>query len=256
MNPVTTNRGRQMSSQPPQDPNQPQDPGGSGSPQPPQDPNQPENRGGYGSPQPPAPQYQAPQYGSSQPPGQQYGQAPGYASAPPPPDGGQGPGSPYATAGTTNQPPSIKQAVLLMRVGAALSALGLILSLVTLGNIKDLIRNTGVGSGTSLTEAQVNAAATAALIAAVIFGLIGVGLWLWMASANGKGKKWARVVATVFFVLSLLSILANVAQGKTPVPSLVLGVVTVILGAYVIFLLYKKESTAFYDGMTAARTPR
>jgi len=143
-----------------------------------------------------------------------------------------------------------------MRVGAGLSVLGMVLSLLSMGNVKDLIRKTAADSGTPFTEAQVSAGATAAIVAAAIFGLIGAGLWLWMASANGKGKKWARVVATVFFVLSLLSILSNVAQGKTPGLSLVLGLVTVVLGAYVIFLLYKKESTAFYDGMSAARTPR
>ncbi len=251
-----------MSSQPPQDPNQPPNqpqgqppnqppnPGGYGAPPPPQNPSE------YGAPQPP-PQYPAPQYGSPTPQGgEQFGQTPAYQSAPPPPDYGQGPGSPYGTAGTTTQPPPIKQAVMLMKVGAGLSALSLVLSLLTMGNVKDMIRQAGANSSSPLTEAQVNAAASAALVAAVILGLIGVALWLWMASANGKGKKWARVVATVFFVLSLISVLLNLAQGTTPALNLVLGLLIVILGAYIIFLLYKKESTAFYDGMTAARTPR
>ncbi len=248
-----------MSSQPPQDPNQPQNPGGYGTPQPPTP--QQQNPGGYGTPQPPTPQpqnpggYGTPQYGSAPPPaGQQYGQAPPYASAPPPPD--QGPGSPYATAGTTTQPQPIKQAVMLMRVGAVLSVLSLIAALATIGSIKDMVRQAGVDSGTPMSESTVNTAATAGLVAAVIFGLLGAGLWLWMASANGKGKKWARIVATVFFVVSVLSIVSNLAQGRTPALSLILGLVSLVLGAYIIFLLYKKESTAFYDGMAAARTPR
>jgi len=145
---------------------------------------------------------------------------------------------------------------MLMKVGAGLSALSLVVSLLTMGNVKEMIRKAGADSGAPLTEAQVNAAGTAALVLAVILGLIGVALWLWMASANGKGKKWARVVATVFFVLSLISVLVNLTQGTTPALNLALGLITVILGAYIIFLLYKKESTAFYDGMTAARTPR
>ena len=247
-----------MSSQPPQDPSQPQNPGGYGTPQPPTP--QQQNPGGYGTPQPPTPQqnpdgYGTPQYGSAPPPaGQQYGQAPPYASVPPPPD--QGPGSPYATAGTTTQPQPIKQAVMLMRVGAVLSVLSLIAALATIGSIKDMVRQAGVDSGTPMSESTVNTAATAGLVAAVIFGLLGAGLWLWMASANGKGKKWARIVATVFFVVSVLSIVSNLAQGSTPALSLILGLVSLVLGAYIIFLLYKKESTAFYDGMAAARTPR
>ena len=247
-----------MSSQPPQDPSQPQNPGGYGTPQPPTP--QQQNPGGYGTPQPPTPQqnpdgYGTPQYGSAPPPaGQQYGQAPPYASVPPPPD--QGPGSPYATAGTTTQPQPIKQAVMLMRVGAVLSVLSLIAALATIGSIKDMVRQAGVDSGTPMSESTVNTAATAGLVAAVIFGLLGAGLWLWMASANGKGKKWARIVATVFFVVSVLSIVSNLAQGSTPALSLILGLVSLVLDAYIIFLLYKKESTAFYDGMAAARTPR
>jgi hypothetical protein len=253
-----------MSSQPPQDPDQPQNPGGYGTPQPPapqypspqaQSPAQqaPQQQ----SPQYDAPQYEGQQYGSPQAPaGQQYGQAAPYASAPPPPDYGQAQGGAYGTAGPVTQPPAIKQAVMLMKVGAVLSVLSLIVALATMGNIRDLIRQSAANSGTPISEDAVNAAATVGLVVAVLVGLIGAALWLWMASANGKGRKWARIVATVFFVLSLLSLVSNLAGGRTPVFSLVLGVITVLLGGYIVFLLYKKESTAFYDAMTAASTPR
>lgn len=215
--------------------------------QPPQDPLQPQDPGSPGMPQPPAPPYGAPQSGAAP----QYGAAP-----PPPPDYGQTPGGPYAQAATITQPPPIKQAVMLMKVGAGLSLLGLLLSLLTMGSAKDIIRQAGVDAGAPLTDDQLNGLATASIAFAVFAGLVGVGLWLWMAAANGKGRKWARVVSTVFFVLSLLSAASGSVQGRTPALSLVLSLVTVALGASILFLLYKKESTAFYDGMAATRHPR
>src|SRR5260370_33451800 len=37
-----------------------------------------------------------------------------------------------------------------------------------------------------------------------IAGLIGAGLWLWMARGNKRARSWARVLATVFFGLATL----------------------------------------------------
>ena len=78
------------------------------------------------------------------------------------------------------------------------------------------------------------------------------GLWLWMASANGKGRSWARIVATVLGALSVLSLLSSVAQGqmtdaqpgrrawsasRSPIAILV--------------LLWRKESSAYYEAVKA-----
>ena len=49
---------------------------------------------------------------------------------------------------------------------------------------------------------------------AIIFGLIGIGLWLWMAYANKAGKNWARITATAFFGLDTLSVLTSFRQAE------------------------------------------
>ena len=216
--------------------------------QPPQDPNQPQDPGGYGTPQPPAPQY-----GTPQPPAPHYGAAPQYGAAPPPPPGyGQMPGGPYATGGPATQPASIKQAVMLMRVGAGLSLIGLLAALVTVGNLKDQITKQLGAGGTRVDQATIDAAVTVGIAGAIVGGLIGAGLWFWMSVMNGKGKSWARVLSTVFFGVSLLAIIFTLAQGATPALSLVVSLISLVLGAYIIFLLYKKESTAFYHGSAVA----
>jgi len=174
---------------------------------------------------------------------------------PPPPSGaedtyGQMPemsqgGSPQVAAA---RPPAMDQAVMLMKVGAALSLVGLLLSLFMRGAVRDAVEN----SNASLTPAQVDTAVAIGTATGIVFGLLGVGLWLWMASANGKGKSWARIVATVFFAFSVLGLVSTLVQAG-PVISKLLTVASTLLGAYIIFLLYRKESSEFYRAASAPR---
>lgn len=176
---------------------------------------------------------------------------------PPPPPGPQGGGygqmpqmdpSQAPPAAAVTRPPAMDQAVLLMKVGAGLSVLGLLLSLF----MRDAVRDAVEKSSTSLTPAQVDSAVTIGTATGIVFGLIGVGLWLWMASANGKGKSWARIVATVFFGFSVLGLLSTVIQ-PGPIVSKLLTVVSTLLGAYIIVLLWKKESSEFYRASSGPR---
>ena len=38
----------------------------------------------------------------------------------------------------------------------------------------------------------------------IVLGLVAAALWLWMARANGHGRSWARILATVLFGLATL----------------------------------------------------
>lgn len=147
------------------------------------------------------------------------------------------------------RPPAMDQAVLLMKVGAGLSVLGLLMSLFMRGAVRDAVEKSNNGS---LSADQIDAAVTIGTATGIVFGLIGVGLWLWMASANGKGKSWARIVATVFFGFSVLGLLSTLIQ-PGPVLTKLVTVVTTLLGAYIIVLLYKKESSEFYRASSAPR---
>ena len=101
-------------------------------------------------------------------------------------------------------------AVWLMYAGAAISAISLIITLVTVGSLKTAIHN----ADPALTAAKLHNAEVAAVVVAIVFGLIGIGLWLWMARANKAGKSWARITATVFFGLDTLSVLAGLSPGR------------------------------------------
>ncbi len=92
-----------------------------------------------------------------------------------------------AYVASTEQPPSIKAAVMLMRVGAGLSIVGIIVGLLTLGALKDDVRQQLRDSGSAFTQSDVDSIFGVAVGFIVVIGLIGAALWLWMASANGKG---------------------------------------------------------------------
>jgi len=100
-----------------------------------------------------------------------------------------------------------------MWAGAALSALSLVVTLATLGSLKDQIREQLAEQDTKVTEDAVNASYTAGIAFAVILGILGILLWLLMAWKNGQGRSWARIVATILAGLNVLLTLGGFAIG-------------------------------------------
>jgi hypothetical protein len=144
------------------------------------------------------------------------------------------------------QPPSIRTAVRLMRAGAALSALSLVLTLVTFSSIKSHVRDQLLRNDSTLSTSDVDAAYHVFVASAIIGYLLAIALWLWMAWKNGQGRSWARVVATALGVLNLLSSLLTIASGNALAISEVLTVVNLVLAVVILVLLWRRESSDFY----------
>jgi hypothetical protein len=138
-------------------------------------------------------------------------------------------------------PPSVQNAVKLMYVGAAVSTVSLLISLLSIGGTKDAIRK----ARPTLTAAQVNQLNTFIITLAIVSGVIGVALWLWMAHANGQGKNWARIMSTVLFALATVDLFGVLSQPKTLL-GLVFPVLTWLVGLGAVILLWRKENTGFY----------
>ena len=151
------------------------------------------------------------------------------------------------TAEAVPQPSSIVTAVRLMWAGAALSALGLVVGLLTLGSLKDNIKDQLAKDNTTLSQSDLDTAYNVGVATLVVVGVLGIGLWLWMAWANGNGRKWARIVATVLGTLNVIFTLISLAQGETPVVSVILSVIGVGLAVVILILLWRRESTDFYN---------
>jgi len=171
---------------------------------------------------------------------------------------------PYPPAsGLPQQPPriqpprSVLTAVKLMYAGAALSALLLVITLVTIGSLKAAI----VARHPGYTAAQLHAAEIAGVAGAVIGGLIEIGLWLWMAWANGRGRGWARVVSAVFFGINTLTLiilpflpadrLPPSAGGVRSAATLIIAPLLWLVGLGVIVLIFSKRSGPFYKQQAA-----
>jgi hypothetical protein len=154
---------------------------------------------------------------------------------------------PYPSGGKPVQPERppapapVQNAVKLMYAGAAVSTVSLVISLANVGGTKDAIKK----ARPSLTATQVNQLNTFIITLAIVSGVIGVALWLWMAKANGQGKNWARILSTVLFGVATLDLL-GVVREPTTVVGLVFPVLTWLIGLGVVFLLWRKESSAFF----------
>jgi len=150
-------------------------------------------------------------------------------------------GKPLAKEPRPPAPPSVLNAVKLMYIGAAVSTVSLIVSFIDIGGTKAAIRK----ARPNLTATQVNQLNTFIITLAIVSGLIGIALWLWMAWANGQGKNWARIVSTVLFGLATLDLIGVLSEPKTAV-GLVFPVLTWLVGAAAVWLLWRPDSTAFF----------
>jgi len=150
-------------------------------------------------------------------------------------------GKPPIEAPRPPAPPSVVNAVKLMYIGAAVSTVSLIVAFIDISGTKAAIKR----ARPDLTATQVNQLNTFIITLAIVSGLIGIALWLWMARANGQGKNWARIVSTVLFGLATLDLIGVFSQPKTAI-GLVFPVLTWLVGAATIWLLWRPDSTAFF----------
>ena len=153
------------------------------------------------------------------------------------PQGGEMPPDPARPA----PPPPVRTAVLLMYAGAALSAVSLIVSVLSLHAIERVIRN----ASSTLTAQQVHNDAIVAVTIAVVESLIAIGLWLLMAWGNKNGQSWARIIATVLFGLNTLFLLLSFVRATVSL-SLAFSVLVWLIGLGAIVLLWRKESSQYF----------
>lgn len=132
-------------------------------------------------------------------------------------------------------------AVRLMYAGAVVSAINLVVGIARPGSITAAIQK----ANPSYTAGQIAASKGAIIAAAVISGLVGVALWLWMAWANGRGRNWARILGTVFFAITTISLPLTLAQPSGTVTKF-LGTLTWLIGAVTVFNLWRRESSAYF----------
>jgi hypothetical protein len=143
-------------------------------------------------------------------------------------------------------PPGVLNAVKLMWTGAGISLISVIIGLVTIGSLKTAIEQ----ANPNLSSSQVSTVATASVAAVVIVGLLGVGLWIWLAQMCKAGKNWARVTGTVLFgidtLFQLISFTRSAAlTGRIP------GLIVWLVGLGAVILLWQRPSSDYFKGQAA-----
>ncbi len=97
---------------------------------------------------------------------------------------------------------TVRAAVKLMYAGAAVSTVNLVIFLALIGDIKAY----HAILGHRLTAAQVSQASTPFITTVILWDLVPIAVWLWMARACGRGRNWARIVSTVLFGVATLNL--------------------------------------------------
>ena len=128
-----------------------------------------------------------------------------------------------------------------MYAGAVLSLIWTLLVLPP----RDVLRDALDGQSLDLTASELDSLINAMIGVMVVVGLVTTGLWILMARTNRDGKSWARVLATILGAIAILIGLLGMLQ--VDLIGLVMNLALVVLSAWILVLLYRRESTEFYN---------
>jgi hypothetical protein len=138
-------------------------------------------------------------------------------------------------------PASVRNAVKVMYAGAAAMLIYIIIDIATLGTTKSDFEKHSPG----MSASGVNALQHALFAEAIAGGLIGAGLWIFIARACTAGKGWARITGTVFFAIATIDAFAYLTI-PFAVPVKIFVFVIWLIGLAAVVLLWQRSSGAFF----------
>ncbi|KUG55667.1 hypothetical protein AVL62_05030 [Serinicoccus chungangensis] len=159
-----------------------------------------------------------------------------------------------APAGAVAKPQPVGLAEKLMYAGGALSLISGVLALATPEDqLRAAVESQLEASGQPVDPAVVDATVSGAPIIGLISGIVVAAIWFLLGFFNGKGKSWARIVATILGVINVVTTLIGLL-GTSMMPgsaaggtiNTILSLLGAVLAAVIVFLLWRKESTAYF----------
>jgi hypothetical protein len=137
------------------------------------------------------------------------------------------------------QPRTVFTAIRLMWAGALSELAVAITTLATLGSVRAAVLHAYPPAWPATQHQLIGTAVEAPLV---------IGLWLWMARANGRGKNRGRIVLAVFFGMDGLAVLAAMsASAFTYAPAdIAVGIVQCLITLAVVFLIFNPASSRHY----------
>jgi hypothetical protein len=144
-------------------------------------------------------------------------------------------------------PSTVRKSVRFMLAGAAITVLAGLFSVILV-----LLYSTEINSGAHPTSGQL----TGNIVAVILFTIVYSFLWVLMARMNRAGRNWARIVASVLFLLATYDIYATIGSlddsGQTiilhvyNIVGFVLQIAEWICGLGAIALLWRQESGVYF----------
>jgi hypothetical protein len=175
---------------------------------------------------------------------------PAYGTVPAPP-------TPSAALPPPDRPTSLRTAVMLMWAGAGLVVVSTVLGYVTGGNSKSSVAEQMRDADPNVTQSEIDAAYGFGIAFTVLFAILTIGLWCWMAWKNGQGRSWARVVATVLGGLNIFATIVGLAvasvmemPGASTAIGYGVGAIQLIMAIVILVLLWQKSSTTYYNAVS------
>ena len=143
-------------------------------------------------------------------------------------------------------PQQVNAAFWLYIAGAVLSLIALIISIATIGSLKDSLQQQASTNGQQLSDSAASAAIGISVTIAVVFGILYIAAYVLFAVFMRRGANWARIVLLIVTVLSLFGVLGGYGVGAARV---VVGVIATIL-------IFTKPANEYFRGSRTARAAR
>jgi hypothetical protein len=139
-------------------------------------------------------------------------------------------------------PRTVIYAVWLMYAGAVVSAISFIINMTGIGSLRSTIK----ADNPTFSPSDVNLSVHISIVAIVIFGLLGIGMWIWMAFTNKAGKNWARITGTVFCGIATVIVVFGFVRAGSVAGPRILTVIIWLIGVAAVVLLWRRDSSAFF----------
>lgn len=139
-------------------------------------------------------------------------------------------------------PASVRNAVKVMYAGAVASLIGIIIDLTTLSATRSAIEK----HFPQLTASQVNGQANTFMAGWIAGGLIGAGLWIFIARACNSGKSWARTTGTVLFGIATVQGAPSILVVPEAALVKLFWLVIWLIGLGAVVFLWQRTSSAFF----------
>lgn len=157
-------------------------------------------------------------------------------------------------ASPIERPQTVRLAVIGMWIGAALSAVSVLVVYVEMLAVvasNDARLEEKYGDNYVRMDSLSEAGVWLSVGIAAAWAVVEIALWITMALTNRNGFGWARVAATVMGCVGLLFAVANfalsIAQENIVVVSIVYNLANQALAIAIVVLLWLPASTAYYS---------